>query len=120
VVVEQDGQVIAWAAGSAYRERPCYAGIAEHSVYVDRAHRGKGAGLRALDALANVYVELGFWKLVSRIFPENIGSLRVHERAGFRVVGTYARHGVLDGEWKDCVIVEKLLTKKAVIQTETR
>jgi phosphinothricin acetyltransferase len=113
VIVEEDGEVIAWAAGSAYRERPCYAGIAEHSVYVDRAHRGKGAGAAALDALANTYAALGFWKLVSRIFPENIGSLRVHERAGFRVVGIYERHGMLDGEWKDCVIVEKLLTETA-------
>jgi L-amino acid N-acyltransferase YncA len=109
VVVEQDGQVIAWATGSAYRERSCYAGIAEHSVYVDRAHRGKGAGLHALEALASAYAALGFWKLVSRIFPENGASLRLHERAGFRVVGVYERHGRLDGEWKDCVIVEKLL-----------
>ena len=46
----------------------------------------------------------------SRIFPENNASLALHERAGFRVVGTYHRHGQLDGEWRDCVIVEKLLT----------
>ncbi len=109
VVVEENGEVIAWATASAYRERPCYAGIAEHSVYVDRAHRGKGAGLQALDALATAYADRGFWKLLSRIFPENTGSLRLHERAGFRVVGIYERHGTLDGVWKDCVIVEKLL-----------
>lgn len=109
VVVEQEGEVIAWASAGSYRERPCYAGIAEHSVYVDRDHRGKGAGLLALDALAQTYTDRGFWKLLSRIFPENTGSLRLHERAGFRVVGTYQRHARLDGEWKDCVIVEKLL-----------
>ncbi|HET9661847.1 MAG TPA: arsinothricin resistance N-acetyltransferase ArsN1 family A [Thermomicrobiales bacterium] len=109
VVVEQEGEVIAWASAGSYRERPCYAGIAEHSVYVDRDHRGKGAGLLALDALAQTYAERGYWKLLSRIFPENTGSLRLHERAGFRVVGIYQRHARLDGEWKDCVIVEKLL-----------
>src|SRR6266851_4209928 len=55
----------------------------------------------------------GFWKLVSRIFPENVASLVLHERAGFRTVGVYARHGKLAGEWRDCVIVEKLLGEAA-------
>lgn len=109
VVVERDGQVIAWASAGAYRTRPAYAGVAEHSVYVARAARGGGAGRAALSALCAVYAERGFWKLVSRIFPENAASLAVHERCGFRVVGVYRRHGKLDGEWRDCVIVEKLL-----------
>ena len=55
------------------------------------------------------YERLGFWKLVSRIFPENVASLALHEKAGFRVVGVYRYHARLDGEWRDCVIVEKLL-----------
>jgi L-amino acid N-acyltransferase YncA len=109
VVVERDGQVIAWASAGAYRARPAYAGVAEHSVYVARAARGSGAGRAALSALCDVYAERGFWKLVSRIFPENAASLAVHERCGFRVVGVYRRHGKLDGAWRDCVIVEKLL-----------
>ena len=109
VVVERDGQVVAWATAGAYRGRPAYAGVAEHSVYVDRAARGTGAGRAALEALFRAYAERGFWKLVSRIFPENVASLALHERAGFRVVGVYRRHGKLDGQWRDCVIVEKLL-----------
>jgi phosphinothricin acetyltransferase len=109
VVVERDGHVLAWATAGAYRSRPAYAGVAEHSVYVDRAARGHGAGRTALDALFEAYAARGFWKLVSRIFPENTASLRLHERAGFRVVGIYRRHGKLDGAWRDCVIVEKLL-----------
>jgi L-amino acid N-acyltransferase YncA len=109
IVVEADGRVVAWASVGAYRERACYAGVGEHSVYVDRDFRSRGAGRVALDALAEVSAQRGFWKLVSRIFPENTGSLRLHERAGFRVVGVYQRHGKLDGEWRDCVIVEKLL-----------
>jgi L-amino acid N-acyltransferase YncA len=109
LVVERDGRVVAWATAGPYRSRPAYAGVAEHSVYVDRAARGTGAGRAALEALFAAYAERGFWKLVSRIFPENVASLTLHERAGFRVVGVYRRHGKLDGAWRDCVIVEKLL-----------
>jgi phosphinothricin acetyltransferase len=109
VVVERDGQVVAWATAGAYRGRPADAGVAEHSVYVERAARGTGAGRAALEALFRAYAERGFWKLVSRIFPENVASLALHERAGFRVVGVYRRHGKLEGAWRDCVIVEKLL-----------
>jgi len=109
VVVERDGRVVAWAGAGAYRARPAYAGVAEHSVYVARAARGTGAGRAALEALCRAYAERGFWKIVSRIFPENVASLGLHERCGFRVVGVYHRHGKLDGEWRDCVIVERLL-----------
>ena len=109
VVVERDGQVVAWAGAGAYRSRGAYAGVAEHSVYVDRAARGTGAGRAALEALFRAYEARGFWKLVSRIFPENVASIALHERAGFRIVGTYRRHGKLEGQWRDCVIVEKLL-----------
>ena len=109
VVVERDGRVVAWATASTYRARPAYAGVAEHSVYVAREARGTGAGRVALAALADAYRARGFWKLCSRIFPENAASLGLHERAGFRVVGVYRRHGKLEGAWRDCVIVEKLL-----------
>ena len=110
VVVERDGQVVAWASAGPYRSRPAYAGVAEHSVYVARAARGTGAGVAALEALCRAYAERGFWKIVSRIFPENTASLKLHERCGFREVGVYRRHGQLDGRWLDCVIVERLLS----------
>jgi phosphinothricin acetyltransferase len=109
VVAERDGEVVAYSGAGAYRSRPAYAGVAEHSVYVARAARGTGAGRAALDAMCRAYAERGFWKIVSRIFPENTASLRLHERCGFRVVGVYRRHGQLDGQWRDCVIVERLL-----------
>jgi phosphinothricin acetyltransferase len=113
VVVERDGRVVAWAAGGAYRARACYAGVVEHSVYVERSARGAGAGRVALDGLCRACRERGFHKLVSRIFPENTASLALHERAGFRVVGVYRRHGTIEGEWRDCVVVEKLLDDPA-------
>jgi phosphinothricin acetyltransferase len=113
VLVERDGRVVAWAGAGPYRSRPAYAGVAEHSVYVARAARGTGAGRAALEALCRAYAERGFWKIVSRIFPENRASLALHERCGFRVVGVYHRHGKLEGQWRDCVIVERLLDAAA-------
>ena len=113
VVVERDGRIVAWAGASMYRPRTAYAGIAEHSVYVERASRGLGAGRAALEALVREYERRGFSKLCSRIFSENTASIRLHERVGFRVVGTYCRHGKLHGQWRDVVIVEKLLGEAA-------
>jgi L-amino acid N-acyltransferase YncA len=118
VVAEHEGQVVAWAGAGPYRARPAYAGVAEHSVYVARSARGQGAGRAVLEAFCRAYAERGFWKIVSRIFPENTASLALHERCGFRVVGVYKRHGKLEGEWRDCVIVERLLDEPPL--TETR
>jgi phosphinothricin acetyltransferase len=109
VVVEQDGSVAAFASTSSYRNRECYAGIAEASVYVARAWRGRGAGRMALAALIESAEQAGYWKLVSRIFPENHASRRLIHSLGFREVGTYEKHGSLDGVWRDVIIVERLI-----------
>jgi len=109
IVVERDGEVVAWASAGTYRARPCYDPIIEHSVYVDRGQRGQGVGRTALNALIEAAEGLGFLKLVSRIFPENESSRALHRACGFREVGVYRRHGRLDGAWRDCVIVERLL-----------
>ena len=110
LVLEENGDVIAFASTSTYRPRECYAGIAEVSVYVERASRKRGAGRAVLTALFDAARVAGFHKLVSRVFPENTASLRMIESLGFRRVGIYERHGQLDGVWRDVVIVEKLLT----------
>jgi phosphinothricin acetyltransferase len=112
IVVERAGHVVAWAGAGPYRSRPAYAGVAEHSVYVARSARGTGAGRVALEALCRVYADREFWKLVSGIFPENAASLALHARCGFRTVGVYHRHARLDGQWRDCVIVERLLADR--------
>jgi phosphinothricin acetyltransferase len=109
VVEDDDGVVIAFAATSTYRPRDCYAGIAEFSVYASRAARGRGAGRMAMEALFIAARDAGFWKLVSRVFVENDASRGLLRNLGFREVGVYERHGKLDGEWRDVVIVEKLL-----------
>jgi len=113
VVVERDGAVIAWAGASEYRRRPCYAGVAEFSVYVSRADRGAGAGRAAMEALVAACEQSGLHKLVSRVFPENEASRKLLARVGFREVGTYRRHAKLDGEWRDTVIVERLVGEAA-------
>lgn len=109
VVVEDGGSVVAFAAAFTYRPRECYAGIAEASVYVARANRRRGAGRVALQALMEAAKEAGFWKLLSRIFPENTASRGLVRELGFREVGIYEKHGQLDGQWRDVVIVERLI-----------
>jgi phosphinothricin acetyltransferase len=109
VVVEEGDVVAAFASTASYRSRECYAGIAEASVYVARAWRARGAGRMALAALIESATQAGYWKLVSRVFPENHASRRLIQSLGFREVGTYEKHGKLDGVWRDVVIVERLI-----------
>lgn len=112
-VVEEDGEVAAWASAHPYSDRAAYSGIGEFSIYVGRARRGRGLGRIALARLVADCEALGYWKLLSRIFPENEASLALCRSLGFRDVGVYRRHGQLDGEWRDCVIVECLLGEAA-------
>src|SRR5579872_3141638 len=109
VVAEREGEIVAVAWVSRYRPRACYDGIGEFSVYTERRMRGTGAGRIVMEELIRQCEARGFWKLVARIFPENTASLGLCRRLGFREVGTYQRHGRLDGQWRDCVIVERLL-----------
>jgi phosphinothricin acetyltransferase len=109
VVVEDGGDIVAFAATSAYRARECYSGIAEVSVYVARASRHRSAGRTALAALIECARQAGYWKLVSRVFPENHASRGLIRLFGFREVGTYEKHGKLDGIWRDVIIVERLI-----------
>ena len=109
VVAEEDGRMVGFASTSSYRPRECYAKIAEFSVYVARDHRGRGVGRRALEALIEESAKAGLHKLVSRIFPENVASRAACRAAGFREVGVYTAHGQLEGVWKDCVVVERLV-----------
>lgn len=109
LVAEDGGTVLGWAGLSAYRARPCYAGIAEFSIYFDRAARGRGLGRLLLMSLIDAARDRGYWKLVSRVFPFNAASRALCRSCGFREVGVYEKHGRLDGEWLDVVIVERLI-----------
>jgi L-amino acid N-acyltransferase YncA len=109
VVVERDGRIVGFGATFEYRPRACYAGIAETSVYVARDARGTGVGRAALEGLIVAAREAGFWKLVSRVFPENTASLALLDRTGFRRAGLYEKHAQLDGVWRDVIVVERRL-----------
>jgi L-amino acid N-acyltransferase YncA len=110
VVEDPDGRIVAFATSSSYRpSRECYAGIAEFSVYTAPDARGRGAATLAMGALIAAAEERGFWKLVSRVFVENAPSRRLLAALEFREVGVYRRHARLDGQWRDVVIVERLL-----------
>jgi phosphinothricin acetyltransferase len=111
VVVAETAETgpVAFAGSSPYSSRTCYAGIGEFSVYVRRHYRGRGAGRAVLAALIEAARAAGFHKLTSRVFPENAASRALLKGLGFEEIGIHRRHGQLDGVWRDCVIVERLL-----------
>jgi L-amino acid N-acyltransferase YncA len=109
VASDADGKVVGWARVSAYSDRCVYEGVGEHGVYVDESTRGRGVGRLLLEEIARVAERQGFYKLTSRVFTTNAASLAAHRAAGFYEVGVQTRHGRLEGEWKDCMLVERLL-----------
>ncbi|MGW3400792.1 N-acetyltransferase family protein [Streptomyces zhihengii] len=107
VALHEDGRVLGWAAAVPVSDRCAYAGVVEHSVYVHPAARGRGVGLALLEALLASTDAAGIWTVQSGIFPENTASLALHQRAGFRVIGTRERIGRHHGAWRDVVLVER-------------
>jgi phosphinothricin acetyltransferase len=101
------GEVVGWVAVTPVSARPVYAGVVEHSVYVDPGAHGRGVGATLLDALIASTETAGVWTIQSAIFPENAASLRLHERAGFRVVGVRERLGKHHGRWRDVILLER-------------
>ncbi|HEY1676483.1 MAG TPA: GNAT family N-acetyltransferase [Candidatus Sulfotelmatobacter sp.] len=99
--------VFGWAALSPVSNRLVYAGVAEVSVYVAAKARECGVGRSLLSALVSESEAKGVWTLQAGIFPENLASITLHERCGFRVVGRRQRIGNLDGVWKDVLLLER-------------
>jgi L-amino acid N-acyltransferase YncA len=109
VAIDRNDVVLGWAGLSAYRARPCYSGVAEFSIYIDAQARGRGVGKRLLNGLIEKAATLGYWKLLSRVFPFNAASRALCRACGFREVGIYEKHAKLDGSWLDVVVVERLI-----------
>jgi L-amino acid N-acyltransferase YncA len=109
LVAIDDSAVAGWARISAYSERACYAGIGEASVYVRAPQRGRGIGGALASALMREAARAGYHKLVGKLFLDNCASRRLVARHGFREVGVHRRHGRIDGEWRDVLLVELLL-----------
>ena len=107
LVVLAGEAVAGWAALTPVSGRPVYRGVAEVSVYVGEPYRGKGLGLRLLEALVAESERNGIWTLQSSIFPENEASVRIHEKSGFRVLGRREWIGQQNGVWRDTVVLER-------------
>ena len=107
LVARKEGQVIGWAALSPVSSRRVYAGVAEESVYVVASARGQGVGKALLRALVEESERQGIWTLQTGIFPENVASIALHKRCGFRVVGHRERIGQMDGVWRDIIFMER-------------
>ena len=109
-VAIEDGEVVGWVAVSPVSERCVYAGVVEHSVYVDPAAWGRGVGRALLEALIASTEAAGVWTIQSGVFPENTASLALHRSLGFRDVGVRERIGQRDGVWRDVVLIERRST----------
>lgn len=107
VALGADGRVLGWVAVSAVSSRCVYAGVVEHSVYVHPDARGRGVGRALLEALIASTEAAGIWTIASGIFPENVASLALHQRAGFREVGVRERIGQHRGIWRDVLLIER-------------
>lgn len=100
-------EVVGWAAVAAVSSRCVYAGVVEHSVYVDPAHARRGVGRALLTALIDSTEAAGIWTLQAGVFPENLASLVLHEALGFRRVGVHERLGRHQGRWRDVILLER-------------
>ncbi|MGW2934223.1 N-acetyltransferase family protein [Streptomyces sp. NPDC001156] len=107
VAVDEAGKVLGWVAAVPVSDRCAYAGVVEHSVYVHPDARGRGVGSALLRALIGSTEAAGVWTIQSGIFPENTSSLALHQKAGFRVIGTRERIGQHHGTWRDVTLVER-------------
>ena len=107
IVARSASDVLGWAALSAVSSRCVYAGVAEVSIYVAERARGRGLGRQLMARLIADSEAAGIWTLQAGIFPENAASIALHERAGFRIVGTRERLGQMDGRWRDVVLMER-------------
>ncbi len=110
LVAEESGNVVGWAALSPTSKRACYAGVVENSVYVAEGARGRGIGSGLLGRLVADAELAGIWTVQTSIFPENVASIALHRRTGFRVVGSRERIAQLDGVWRDTVLMERRST----------
>jgi L-amino acid N-acyltransferase YncA len=106
-VARTGDDVIGWAALSPVSRRAVYSGVAEVSVYVAERARGRSVGSRLLKALIDASEAQGIWTLQAGIFPENIASIRLHKRGGFRIVGTRKKVGRMQGHWRDVLLMER-------------
>ncbi|HTV93901.1 MAG TPA: arsinothricin resistance N-acetyltransferase ArsN1 family A [Verrucomicrobiae bacterium] len=111
-VAADNGDVVGWASLNRFSHRCAHAAIADLSVYVARTHRGRGIGLRLLEALERLARTAGFHKIVLHALNANEHGKRLYLKRGFVEVGVFKDHGMLDGRYVDVVAMEKILDAK--------
>ncbi|PRY14897.1 phosphinothricin acetyltransferase [Pontibacter ummariensis] len=114
LVAVQDGNVQGWAALSPVSSRYCYRGVAEFSIYVGRANRGKGVGSLLMQHLIEESEVNGIWTLYSSTFPENAASVSLQKKCGFRMIGYREKISCLNGQWRDTVLLERRSSKVGI------
>lgn len=107
LVARDGGRIVGWAALSPVSDRCVYAGVAEVSIYVARAARGRGVGRALLEAAISESERAGIWTLQSGTFPENSASIALQKACGFREVGRRERLGKMGGRWRDVILLER-------------
>ncbi|WP_251038390.1 arsinothricin resistance N-acetyltransferase ArsN1 family A [Paenibacillus albidus] len=109
MVAEREGEVIGWASLNPYSHRCAYNGVADLSVYIDRSFRGQGVGSSLLESLHKVAKENSFYKIILFTFPFNQGGQGLYQKMGYRQVGVFEKQGIMDGQFIDVMIMEKLI-----------
>ena len=112
LILRKDGQAAAWASLSRVSARKVYAGVAEVSIYVGAKFRGQGLGSDLIASLISASEKMGFWTLQAGIFPENVTSIEMHKKHGFRILGVREKvgkmgFGDMQGKWRDVVLMER-------------
>ncbi|MDD4645427.1 MAG: GNAT family N-acetyltransferase [Bacteroidales bacterium] len=113
-VYTEGDQILGWIALSPFSARKAYEGVAEISVYIDTESLGKGIGTELMNAVIASSEQEGVWTLYSHVFPENIATLRLHTKFGFRIIGIRESIAQLDGQWRDTVLLERRSKKTGV------
>jgi phosphinothricin acetyltransferase len=111
IVADAHGSLVGFGSLNAFNPRKAYDHVADFSLYVERAWRGKGVGRILLEALIQRARRIGYHKMVLSAFPFNPAGMTLYRRLGFRVVGVYKEQGILDGRWVDTIIMEKILAE---------
>jgi L-amino acid N-acyltransferase YncA len=106
-IYEQKDKILGWTALSPVSERKAYQGVAELSIYADTQYLGQGIGSALMQKVISSSESNGIWTLSSSVFPENMATLKLHEKFGFRIIGIRERIAMLDGIWRDTVLLER-------------
>ncbi len=109
LVATESHEVVGWASLNRFSHRCAHAATADLSVYVARAHRGRGVGSSLLASLATEARRKGFHKIVLHALDSNEAGKRLYRKSGFAEVGVFREHGLLDGKYVDVVAMERLL-----------